>query len=120
MKRAFAAALALATMPAAASERDPLAGYVAGAPVDCVDLSRIDGPTIIDSTTILYRQSGRRMWRTGPDGSCPSLRPLTTLVVEPLGGRLCRGDRFRTIAVPSPIPSGYCRFTAFVPYDRTR
>ena len=125
-------ALALAAVATGASARhgydgnDPaavakaLAGRVAGTPTSCIDPSRIDGPEIIDQHTILYRQTGRRTWRTGPVGACPSLRPLTTLITEIYGSQMCRNDRFRVLEPGTTIPSGYCRFADFVPYDKPR
>ncbi len=101
-----------------AGRSDPLDGRVAGAPVDCIDLSRINGPDIVDASTILYRQSEKRIWVTGPVGECPSLRPMDTLIVEVQGSRLCRNDLFRTVTPGLSIPSGVCRFRRFVPYDR--
>lgn len=109
--------LALA-LPLLAAKADPLAGRVAGTPVDCIDSGRIDGPTIVDARTILYRQSGKRIWRTGPLDDCPALRPMTTMIVDIYGSHVCRGDRFRVIEPQASIPSAFCRFGAFVPYDR--
>ena len=101
-----------------ASRDDPLAGRIAGPPVACIDLARVQGPTILDATTILYRQSGKRVWRTGPVGPCPQLRPLSTIIVDIYGGQLCRNDRFRLIEPGLSIPSPSCRFTDFTPYDK--
>lgn len=109
------AALAVALV---AARSDPLAGRVAGPAVDCIELSRTDGPDIVDQGTILYRQSGKRIWRTGPVGTCPSLRPLTTLIVEVYGSQICRNDRFRVLEPGTSIPSAYCRFDRFTPYDK--
>lgn len=112
------AALAL---PLLAAKSDPLAGRVAGPPANCITLSSTNGPSIIDEHTILYTQgAGGRVWKTGPVGACPSLEPLTTLVVEVYGSQLCRNDRFRVITPGLAIPSAYCRFTEFTPYDRVK
>lgn len=113
-----ASGLVLAAGLSVGAARDPLAGRVAGKPVDCISLSLNATPEIVDERTILYRQGGRRMWRTGPVGACPSLRPLNTLIVENYGGRICRNDRFRVLIPSTTIPSGYCRFAAFTPYER--
>ena len=113
-----AASLVVAAAVLVAADRDPLAGRVAGAPRNCIPLgSQIDGPTIVDARTILYRV-GTRIYRTGPNAACPSLRPFTTLIVEVNGGQLCRNDRFRTIDPGSAIPSGVCLFTDFTPYEK--
>jgi hypothetical protein len=121
MRAAVLAAVALLTvgMPGA-GKSDPLAGRVAGTPVRCIDLQQLNGPEIVDSQTILYRQSGKRIWKTGPVGECASLRPFDTLIVDVYGGQLCRNDRFRTVSVGMSIPSGYCRFRDFTPYDKVK
>ncbi|WP_238940694.1 hypothetical protein [Sphingomonas beigongshangi] len=115
---------ALALLPLAAltlgAKDDPLAGRVAGKPQQCIDLGMSDGPTIVDSHTILYRAgAGRRVWQTGPVGDCPWLRPLTTLIVHAYSGsQLCANDRFQVLEPGVSIPSANCRFTPFTPYDR--
>ena len=114
--------LALAALAGAllvAADRDPLAGRAAGAPERCISLGVNDGPTVVDASTILYRQ-GARLYRTGPRGSCPALRPFNTLIVEVYGGQLCSGDRFRVLEPGSTIPSGACLFTDFTPYTKAK
>lgn len=118
MIRTLVLAAAVAALPAA--DRDPLAGRVAGPPQTCISLgAAVDGPTIVDQHTILYR-SGSRIYRTGPRGTCPALRPFTTLIVEVYGGQLCRNDRFRVKEPNSIIPSGTCLFTDFTPYSKPK
>lgn len=102
----------------AAARSDPLAGRVAGPPSECIDINRIQGPDIVDANTIIYRQSGKRLWVTHPVGPCPSLRPLNTLIVDVYNSQLCRNDRFRVLEPGANIPSGYCRFDRFIPYDK--
>jgi hypothetical protein len=111
-------ALALAALLplAAAADRDPLEGRIAGKPVNCIDAQTYQ-PSIVDSRTILYRSTNRRIYRTGPVGNCPSLEPLSTLVVDLYGSQLCRNDRFRVVSPGISIPSAYCRFSDFTPYD---
>lgn len=113
-------ALAIPAVAAAppAKDRDLLEGRIAGKPVRCIDPRSNNGPTIIDAETILYNAGGRRTYRTGPVGTCPSLRPLTTLIVEIRSGQLCENDLFRVLEAGTSIPSGYCRFRAFVPYEK--
>jgi len=114
--RAMVAAAAL--LPLVAARDEPLAGRVAGAPVDCIDLSTVTGPEIVDTRTILYRRGGRT-WRTGPIGTCPSLRPFQIVIADVYGAQLCRNDRFRLLTPSTSIPSGYCRFDRFTPFDRS-
>ncbi len=105
----------MALTGAARHPRDPLAGRVPGPTKECVELGQQEGLVIADEHSITYRD-GPRLWRTGPMGDCPALRPFATLVVEVYGGQVCRGDRFRVVEPGLPIPSGFCRFAAFTPY----
>jgi hypothetical protein len=113
-----AALLAALALPLAAAASDLLAGRVAGPPQQCVALSRLSGPEVIDANTILYRESGRRIWRTGAVGHCAVVRPLDTLIVEVYGNQLCANDRFRVVRPGTIIPSASCRFQPFVPFDK--
>jgi hypothetical protein len=116
---ATAALLPLALTGAAHAPKDQLEGRVAGKPVDCIDPSfTMNGPTIIDRTTIQY-ESGRTIYRTTPIGSCASsLDPVSTLIIERFGSQLCRNDRFRVLRPGESIPSPVCRFGQFTPYTK--
>lgn len=126
--RAAALLLLAIAIPAAAAgppagrkakpDRDFLAGRVPGKPVRCIDPQSNRGPTIIDGQTILYNVTGQRIYRTGPVGTCPSLRPFTTLIVEIRSGQLCENDRFQVLQPGTTIASAYCRFQPFVPYEK--
>lgn len=115
---ARAASLALLPLALLAAKDDPLAGRIAGPPADCIDLSFVQGPQIVDRSYILYRETGRRIWRTEPVGGCSRLEPMSTLVVEVYGNRLCRNDRFRVLRPGESIPGPSCRFGPFVPYTK--
>lgn len=112
------ARLPLLAVALLAAKDDPLAGRIAGAPVDCIDLSFVQGPQIVDRQYILYRETGRRIWRTEPVGGCSRLEPISTLVVEVFGNRLCRNDRFRVLRPGELIAGPVCRFGPFVPYTK--
>lgn len=126
--RARVAALLLAALPVpvpvsgAATSRagtDPLAGRTEGPAVRCLNDTVVGaGPIVVDRHTVVYGTTNRRIWAVHPEGSCPSLRPLTTLVVEKWGSQTCAGDRFRVLVPGTTIPSASCRFGMFVPYDR--
>ena len=111
---------ALVLLALAAAKDDPLAGRIAGPPSDCIDLGFVDGPQIVDGRTILYPQTGRRIWRTEPIGACPGLEPQAALIVEVYGKQLCRNDRFRVRRTGETILGAYCRFGAFTPYDKPK
>ena len=112
------ATLAALVLTLTATRSDPLAGRVAGPPRECVDLQRLQGPAVEDAGTIVYHESGRRLWVTHAIGPCPALRPITTLIVDVYGAQLCRNDRFRVLEPNANIPSGICRFDRFTPYDK--
>lgn len=97
---------------------EALAGRVAGKPVDCVEHSRLDGPQIIDEKTLIYRESGRRIWRNDLIAACPGLRPMDTLVVDVFGSQLCRNDHFRSVSPGMTIPGAICLLGKFTPYDK--
>lgn len=117
MKRALLLPLALAACADRSGDRDPLAGRIAGEPVDCIALAANTSPQILENGTILYRETNRRVWRTQPVGVCPGLRPLDRLIVQVYGTQLCRNDQFQAQPVNSRIPGGICRFDRFTPYD---
>jgi hypothetical protein len=124
MARRLLVPLALAATLIAARD-DPLgkalAGRVAGKPVSCIAASWVNGPTIIDERTILYREgAGRRVWITHPRGRCVRLRDPATLITQIYGGNICRNDRFQLLESGSSIPSAFCRFDDFTPYDRVK
>lgn len=95
-----------------------LAGRIAGKPVDCVDKSRLEGPQIIDAKTLIYHESGNRLWRNDLIGVCPGLQPMDTLIVDIYGTSLCRNDHFRAVTPGLTIPGPYCRLGNFTPYDK--
>jgi len=96
-----------------------LAGRVAGAPVDCVNVQSASGSFRAIGGALLFNE-GRRLYRSDPVDGCPFLANDPIVIVETYGGRICRNDRFRTVGRGTSIPSGYCRFGAFTPYDRPR
>lgn len=117
---AFFAAM-LAAAPAASSKdelADALANRVAGKPVDCIDKSFVDGPQIINDRTIIYRQTGRRVWRNDLPDACRGMRPMDTIVIELWGNQMCENDHFLTVSPASRIPGAICRLGKFTPYDK--
>lgn len=95
-----------------------LAGRTAGTPVDCIDSMGVNGPQVIDNHTVLYRQTGRVVWRNDLQAECPGLEPMTTMVIEIHGSQLCRNDHFRTLEPGSSIPGPTCRLGKFTPYRK--
>ncbi|NIJ21738.1 hypothetical protein FHS95_003449 [Sphingomonas naasensis] len=96
---------------------EALDGRVPGRPQNCISSTGVNGPQIIDSSTLLYREGGR-VWRTDLPGSCPSLNRFSIIVAELHGSQICRNDLFRAVDPGSRIPGPHCRFGQFVPYTR--
>ena len=92
---------------------------VAGPPVRCVDLRRLDGNRAVGRDAILFTQ-GSRVYLNRPAGNCSALRYGTTLVTQTMGGELCRGDIARVIDPVTRTYRGSCSLGEFVPYERSR
>lgn len=117
--RALIAAILALPLTAASADKSPLAGRVAGAPQRCIMLRQTEGLTIADRDMILFRESGRRIYRATPIGRCGQLQPFNTLILNLYSGNtVCENDRFRVLSSGTSIPGPYCRFGKFVPYDR--
>lgn len=95
-----------------------LADRKAGKSAQCIDLRRMNGPESFGDQTIVYRQSGRRIWVSKLREGCPWLRGDRTLIVESFGTQVCQNDQFRVLPRGSAIASGSCFFGTFTPYDR--
>lgn len=97
-----------------------LAGRVAGEPVDCLPSVSEGHMVVIDDGTILFRESGHRIWLNTMDGSrCSGISSGNVFVTERFGmSRLCRGDIARAMEPNSRMIVGSCRMGAFVPYTK--
>ena len=94
-----------------------LAGLVPGKPQTCIDQRRLTD-TIRVGDTLLYKMSGREIYRTDTGGGCFGLRRGDAIVTRSYSGELCRGDILRTVDLVSRTESGSCVFGDFVPYRR--
>jgi hypothetical protein len=121
------AAAATAFTPAAARERlDPeaeiaraVAGRVAGEPVDCVDMSRVQSTRIIDNTAIIY-DAGSILYVNRPRAGAESLDRWDTLLTELHSSRLCSIDTVRLLDSSTRFQNGFVFLGEFVPYRRVR
>ncbi|MBL8651640.1 MAG: hypothetical protein JNL35_14710 [Sphingopyxis sp.] len=96
-----------------------LMGKVAGEPVRCL-LSGSNYQTIrVSDDILLYRQSGRLVYRNDLKGSCPGLaRDNDIMVVRQFGGSTCSGDFFHLVDRSSGIRGPTCVLGDFVPYRK--
>lgn len=93
-----------------------LAGRTAGKPADCIPTTSLSGPHIIGNT-LLYSEFGR-VWRTDL-AACPGLRNDSVLIIQQVGARICRRDRFTVLDRGQSIPGSTCLMGRFTPYTRS-
>lgn len=94
-----------------------VATLVPGEPVHCVPLSRLDGPTIIEGTAIIYQGLGGKLWVNRPRGA-DMLREDDVLVQEVYGSRLCDLDQIQLLDRATRMQRGFVGLNDFVPYSR--
>jgi hypothetical protein len=119
------AAAALLAAPAAASPRltgeaelaQLTEGRAAGAPVDCIDLSRVRATTIVDGTAIVY-DMGRTVYVNRPRGGAASLDRWDIMLLRPFGDRLCSVDIVRLLDTDARFEKGSVSLGEFVPYQK--
>lgn len=96
-----------------------LEGKVAGAPVNCISDFNADDMIRVSDNILLYRVSGRLVYKNTLRSSCPGLARDTDIVVtEQFGGQKCRGDLVRLVDRTSGIPGPVCSLGEFVPYRK--
>lgn len=95
-----------------------LAGYTAGKTTDCI--RPVNASVDIFGDTLVYRDSGTRLYKTTTTGGCFGLKRDDIIVTRSFNGQLCRGDIVRTVDRTGGFPSGSCSFGDFVSYTRDR
>jgi len=94
-----------------------LGDRVAGASEECVSQGQARALRVVDARTLVYHR-GDAIWVNRLEHECPGLRPISTLVVESVGGRYCRNDRIRAVEPGTTIPGPTCLLGDFTPYRR--
>jgi hypothetical protein len=94
-----------------------VAGRVPGPPVRCLNLSQIDGQTIVDATAIVYRGVGGTLWVNRPRGA-EMLREDDVPVQYVYGSQLCRLDRIKLLDRSTQMERGLVGLGDFVPYTK--
>ncbi len=99
-----------------------LGGKEAGEPVRCLPAGGQGLQTIrVSDDILLYRQSGRLVYRNDLRGGCPGLsRDSDIMVFRNIGGSTCRGDIFTLVDRNSGIRGGACVLGDFTPYRTPR
>lgn len=94
-----------------------LEGRVAGTPVHCIDLHRVQSSQIINHTAILYR-AGSVIYVNRPDNGAEQLNRNDTMVTRLPSTRLCNVDTVTMIESGSGTFTGVVFLGDFVPYRR--
>lgn len=97
-----------------------LVGKVAGEPLNCLSNSARSFQTIrVSDDILLYRASGKLVYRNTLRGSCPGLaRDNDIMVVRSFGTGTCKGDFFHLVDRSSGMRGPTCVFGEFVPYRK--
>lgn len=95
-----------------------LGGKVAGEPVRCLPAGASNLQTVrVSDDILLYRQSGRVVYRNDLRNGCPGLsRDTDIMVFRNIGGSTCAGDIFTLVDRVSGIQGGACVLGEFTPY----
>jgi len=111
------AALARSDSPQARLDR-ALAGRVAGAPVDCLQLYAIRSTQIIDGIGILYEGDGGVLYLNTPKFGANFLRSEEILVTDTHSQELCSIDTVKLVDSTTRFPVGVVGLAKFIPYTR--
>lgn len=96
-----------------------LGGKVAGEPQKCLPSSRNFDTIRVSDTMLIYRASGKLVYRNDLRGSCPGLaRDSDVMVVRQFGSQSCAGDFFHLVDRSSGIRGPTCILGEFTPYRR--
>jgi hypothetical protein len=97
-----------------------LGGKIAGEPVSCLNSNARSYQTVrVSDDILLYRASGKLVYRNTLSGSCPGLaRDNDIMVVRTFGSSTCKGDFFHLVDRNSGMRGPTCVFGEFVPYRK--
>lgn len=93
-----------------------LAGRVAGEKTSCVNHEPQTNLTAISGNVLLYRVSGRLVYRNDLIGSCSGLARGDTMIIKTWGSQYCRGDMVTSADLTTGMVTGSCALGDFTPY----
>jgi len=96
-----------------------LEGRVAGEPVNCIYLPRVNNTRIYDKTAIVY-ETGNTIWVNRPESGASSLDDNDIMVTTPWGSQLCNVDIVRMIDRTAGFWRGSVGLGQFVPYTKLK
>ena len=94
-----------------------IGGKVAGKPLTCISDFNTANMIRVSDNILLYRVSGRLVYKNNLRSPCPGLARDSDIVVsEQFGSQKCRGDILRLVDRNSGMTGGVCSLGDFVPY----
>jgi hypothetical protein len=96
-----------------------VAGRVAGAPVDCIDMHRVLSSHIIPHTAIVY-DTGGTLYVNRPRAGADSMDQWDIMVNRLYSSQLCSVDTVQLLDQGSRMYSGTVFLGEFVPYRRVQ
>jgi hypothetical protein len=92
---------------------------VAGQPVSCIDMHRVQGTRIIKDTAIIY-DAGRTVYVNRPRGGAEGLDKWDVMVTKTAGRQLCSIDVVELRDSSSQMMTGLVFLGDFVPYRKPK
>lgn len=96
-----------------------LEGRVAGEPVSCIYLPRVNTTRIYDKTAIVY-DAGSTIWVNRPESGASTLDDNDIMLTTPFGSQLCNVDIVRMIDRNVGFWRGSVGLGQFVPYTKAK
>ncbi len=96
-----------------------LEGRVAGEPVNCIYLPRVNGTRVYDKTAIVY-EAGNTIWVNRPVSGAATLDDNDIILTTPFGAQLCNVDIVRMIDRNAGFWRGSVGLGQFVPYTKVK
>ncbi len=97
-----------------------LAGKSAGTPLSCLPSWRSNNMVVIDDNTVVFRDTGSRVYVNNFRDGCSNLGSgWYSLVTRHTGSSLCSGEIAQVVDLGSGMTVGACSLGEFVPYTRT-
>ena len=95
-----------------------LTGRTAGPARRCVLINTGESLRIIGPDKVIYG-SGKTVWVNDLRTSCPGMDRMDVLVVQPLAGQYCNGDRVQILHPTTNSLGAECLLGDFIPYERS-
>lgn len=94
-----------------------VAGRSVGKTQSCIAPFGNQNLRIVNRQMLAYG-SGKTIHVNRLRAPCPSLRPMSTIIIEANGGQYCSGDHVRALDYGTTIPGPVCLLGEWTPYTR--